>query len=310
MSRTRQAIPIVAIAAIVAVVVLALVPTVDRVRRTASLGRASALVAASTSAGPESTQTVPVSTDSTGGAGDLRALSEPAYRSVVTVPTRQQVKVATAWASQRRGNVSFAVVDSRGHLFGYHANRQYVSASVVKAMLLVAYLRSHKTLSSGSRGTLSSMIRVSDNNAADAIYQAVGDAGLYSVARKAGMKDFSANGWWTNAQLTPADQARFFLNMDALIPAQHVGFARRLLSTIASYQSWGTAEVGRAQGWEVYFKGGWRGTSRGQLVHQSARLERAGERIAIVVMTDGDPSMSYGIATIRGIASRLLSAAP
>jgi Beta-lactamase enzyme family len=304
-----QAIPIVAIVVIVAVVVLALVPTVDGMRRAASLGRASALFAASGGSSFEGTRRGS-STDSSAGAVDLRSLSEPAYRKVSAVPTSQQVKAATAWASHRRGIVAFAVIDTKGRFYGYHANRQYVSASVVKAMLLVAYLRSHKTLGSGARGTLSSMIRVSDNNAADVIYRAVGDAGLYSVARKAGMKDFSVNGWWTNAQLTPADQARFFMSMDALIPSQHVAFARRLLSTIASYQSWGTAQVGRGQGWEVYFKGGWRSTSRGQLVHQSARLEKSGERIAIVVMTDGNPSMSYGIETIRGIAVRLLGARP
>ncbi len=120
------------------------------------------------------------------------------------------------------------------------------------------------------------MIRYSDNDAADAIYRSVGDAGLYSVAAKAGMKDFSVVGWWTNAQITPADQARFFLNMDTLIPEQHVTFARRLLSTITSYQSWGIAEAGRAAGLEGLLQGRVAGDARGQLVHQSARLEQPG----------------------------------
>ena len=124
------------------------------------------------------------------------------------------------------------------------------------------------------------------------------------------MRNFSVSGWWTDAQITPADQARFFYNMDRLIPKQHVGFARGLLSSIVSYQSWGVAKAGRARGWKVYFKGGWRGTARGQLVHQAARLEMPGERIVIVVMTDGDPSMGYGIATVEGIAARVLSARP
>ncbi len=309
---SRRAIPIVAIIVVVAVVALALVPTAANVRRTASLGQRSALAAAEGSLTvAESTGTTDaISADSTAPTGSLAVLSEPAYRKVLILPAAHQIAAAKRWAAQRGGSVSFAVIDSRGRLSGYHADRQYVSASVVKAMLLVAYLRSHRTLGSGARGTLSSMIRVSDNDAADAIYQAVGDSGLYAVARKAGMKDFSANGWWTNAQIAPADQARFFLNMDAMIPSQHVAFARQLLSSITSNQGWGIAAAGRANGWKVYFKGGWRTTSRGQLVHQSARLERSGERIAIVVMTDGDPSMSYGIATIRGIATRLLSAAP
>jgi hypothetical protein len=56
----------------------------------------------------------------------------------------------------------------------------------------------------------------------------------------------------------------------------------------------------------VFFKGGWRGTVLGQLVHQVARLERGPLRFSLAVMTDGDPSMGYGIGTIRGVAARLL----
>ena len=38
------------------------------------------------------------------------------------------------------------------------------------------------------------------------------------------------------------------------------------------------------------------------------RLHKRGERLAIAVMTDGDPSMEYGIETIEGVAKRLLGA--
>ena len=54
------------------------------------------------------------------------------------------------------------------------------------------------------------------------------------------------------------------------------------------------------------FKGGWRRTDRGGLIHQVARLERRGQVIVICVLTDGDPSSGYGEATVRGIAEKLL----
>ena len=52
-------------------------------------------------------------------------------------------RAAFAWAARRAGHVAVAVVDSRGRLYGYHAEEGFMSASVVKAMLLVAYLRGH-----------------------------------------------------------------------------------------------------------------------------------------------------------------------
>jgi hypothetical protein len=57
--------------------------------------------------------------------------------------------------------------------------------------------------------------------------------------------------------------------------------------------------------WTVFFKGGWRGTSRGQLVHQVARLEKGRTTFSVAIMTDGDPSMGYGINTITGVMQRL-----
>jgi hypothetical protein len=226
------------------------------------------------------------------------------------VPAASRIAAATRWINERRGIVGYAVVDSSGHLSGYHLNQQFVTASVVKAMLLVGYLRTHSTLTASVRSTLTSMIHVSDNNCATSIYHIVGDSGLRKVAKAAKMTHFSVSVSWGRAQLTPADQARFFYNMDKLLPKQHIKFARYLLSHISSDQSWGIPAAARPKGWTVFFKGGWRGTARGQLVHQVARLESRKATFSLAVMTDGDPSMSYGIATIRGVTRLLLGLRP
>jgi hypothetical protein len=229
-------------------------------------------------------------------------------------PGSASVKSAAGYLRSRAGYTSFAVVDSEGRMSGAHLHRTFVSASVVKAMLLVAYLNKldaeHRGLG-GARGILYPMIHVSDNNAATAVWSRVGDSRLRRLARRAGMTDFSISGIWANAQISAADQARFFYEMDSLIPKRFDGFARGLLSHIVGYESWGIPAVARPKGWRVFFKGGWRGTGRGQLVHQIARLERPhGIRIAIAVMTDGDPSMGYGIETIQGVTRRLLRGNP
>ncbi len=149
------------------------------------------------------------------------------------------------------------------------------------------------------------MIHVSDNGAATEVWSRVGNPRLRRLARRAGMDDFSIHGTWPNAIISAADQAGFFFEMNDLLPRRFRSYANRLLSHITGSQSWGIPAVARPR-WKVYFKGGWRPTGRGQLVHQVARLERHRRRIAIAVMTDGDPSMAYGIATIRGVTARLL----
>jgi hypothetical protein len=64
--------------------------------------------------------------------------------------------------------------------------------------------------------------------------------------------------------------------------------------------------VARPLGYAVFFKGGSEPTGPGQLVHQVARLEGRHRRFAVAVMTDGDPTMQYGIDTIQGVTGALL----
>ena len=225
-------------------------------------------------------------------------------------PARPRIAAGAHYLARRAGVTSFAVVGSEGRIYGAHLHRRFISASVVKAMLLVAYLRMldarHHRLDAHDRSLLHPMIHVSDNGAATRVWSIVGDHRLRRLAHAAGMTDFSIRGIWANAMISAADQARFFFEMNGLLPRRSRGYANALLSHIVGYESWGIPAVARLRGWKVYFKGGWRPTGRGQLVHQVARLERGTKRVAIAVMTDGDPSMGYGIRTIEGVTRRLL----
>jgi hypothetical protein len=228
----------------------------------------------------------------------------------VGFPGPAAIANAARYVRGRAGRKAFAVVDSEGRLSGVNVHWTFPTASVVKAMLLVAYLKlvhdEHRGLTSQDRSILGPMIQVSSNDAATQAWSRVGDPRLRALARHAGMTDFSIQGFWTYAMISAADQARFFFEMHRLIPRRFRSYGDYLLSHIAAYESWGIPAVARSHGWKVFFKGGWRGTGRGQLVHQVARLEKGGERIAIAVMTDGDPSMSYGIQTIEAVTRRLL----
>lgn len=226
----------------------------------------------------------------------------------VGFPGTAAIHKAVSYEAGRIGRTAFAVVDSEGRLHGRNIHETFQSASVVKAMLLVAYLRRKQSLgqhhiTSYDRSILNPMIEVSDNNAATRCWQIVGDGRLYSLAHAAHMTDFSIVGIWANAQISAGDQARYFFEMDSLIPHEFVNYANYLLSHIASYESWGIPAIARPLGWHVWFKGGW---IPPYLTHQAARLKRHGKKIAMAVMTDGDPSFSYGIDTIQGVASILL----
>lgn len=226
------------------------------------------------------------------------------------VPGPRAIAAARRYLGRRAGVKAFAVIDTSGRLRGSSMRTRFVSASVVKAMLLVARLRaaSGRPLTGAERAPLSPMIRRSDNRAATAVFGTVGPGGLTRLARASRMRSFTVPGGWPSAQITAADQARFFSRLDSLLPDRHRAYGQTLLSSIVREQSWGVPAAARPR-WNVYFKGGWRRTPRGRLVHQAARLEDGERTVSIAVLTDGNPSHGYGTRTVRGVA-RLLLAEP
>ncbi|HEY1273684.1 MAG TPA: M15 family metallopeptidase [Thermoleophilaceae bacterium] len=222
-------------------------------------------------------------------------------------PPRARIRAARRFLAHRGALNGFALIDTRGQIHGFAPHRVYVSASVVKAMLLVAYLRriGNRMPNAAERAALGPMIQVSDNGRATAVYRRVGDAALRALAARAHMRTFSIFGFWGSAFFSAEDQARFFFVFDRLVPPRSRAYARRLLSSIVSWQRWGFSRYARAAGFRTFFKGGWRGTDRGRLVHEAAMFERRGLRFSMAVLTDGDPSHEYGTATLRGVAARI-----
>lgn len=237
----------------------------------------------------------------------LAVLLWPAGTAVGADRWQPDVEAARDWAQQRQGTVAFAVrTDVK--LFGARLDRQFPSASVVKAMLLVAYLRSgdvrDRALTAADRGLLSPMIRYSDNDSASRVRDIVGDDALTRLARRAGMTRFVVHPAWGLSLITARDQTTFFLGLHELLPERHRAYALGLLRRIVPEQRWGLARAA-PDGWRLYFKGGW-GAGTGAVNHQVGLLARAGHRVAIAVLTEGSPSQAYGNATLQGVSRRLL----
>jgi hypothetical protein len=243
--------------------------------------------------------------------GHPREGGYPALRApdALPFPSEAAIAAARAYVASRDAEVSFAVADESGGVRGLQQSRKFASASLTKAMILVAELdrlaEEDEELATGELASLGYMIRLSDNGSAEDIYRRVGDDRLRALADRAGMRDFEISGDWANATLTAADQARFFLSIDRLVAPRFRAVARELLSTVSEAHSWGIPRAARPR-WSVFFKGGWRPDGDGSIVHQGALLEAGSERLAIAVLSDGNHDETYGHETAHGVARILL----
>jgi Beta-lactamase enzyme family len=215
---------------------------------------------------------------------------------------------AKAYAEQRAGVVSISLRVGKRH-FGLGGQRPVAARSLVKAMYLVAYLRQRgvrsRPLRARERGLLGPMIRRSDNHAAGAVLGEIGEGAVVALARRAGMRRFAPSlPIWGNSITCAADQSRFFLRLERLLPRRHRAYALELLASIVPSQRWGIASLSYP-GWQLHFKGGW-GSGTGEAEHQVALLRRNDKRIALAILTTSNPSAAYGRQTQRGVAARLL----
>jgi hypothetical protein len=214
---------------------------------------------------------------------------------------------ADAYAATRRGTVSFAVRTER-RLWGRAVDRPVASASVVKALLLVAYLRDERVrdreLVERDRRLLAPMVRWSQNRAASEIVVRLGTARINRAAHRHGMPSFALAVPWGQSLITAREQTRFMLDIERRLPPRHRAYGMKLLRTVVHTQRWGIAEVS-PPGWTLYFKGGW-GSGRGRVQHQVALLQRERRRVSVAILTSAQGTHRYGAATLRGVALRLL----
>jgi hypothetical protein len=240
--------------------------------------------------------------------GPVLLVALSAATPTATGAWRPDTCAAVKYIHQRKGHVTFAV-RTDGHLWGYHRTEGAHSASVVKALLLVAYLDDprvrRRRLTAADHRLIDPMIRRSDNVAANKVLAYVGADRVRRTAARVGMRRFELNPRvWGGSRIDASDQTRFFLHYDAHVVARHRATAMHPLRTIVPEQRWGIGRV-RHDGWRLYFKGGW-GSGTGLVDHQVALLTHSGDRVAVAVLTTGNPDHAYGQQTLRGVFARLL----
>jgi hypothetical protein len=250
-------------------------------------------------------------------AGVVHAAAPPApvLSAAVTNPVKPTtaqwqpgVRAAIAYAHTRAGDVSFAV-RTEHRAWGWRVDRTVPSASVLKAMLLVAYLDDRRVrnrpLDAVDHHLIDPMIERSDNEAATRVLEFDGPAGVYGVARRAGMRRFTLDDEiWGLSRIDAADQARFFLYIDREVVPRHRAVAMHLLASVIPSQRWGIGQL-HLPGWQLYFKGGW-GAGTGEVEHQSILLRHGAVRVAASVLITSSPSHEYAKRTLQGVFDVLL----
>jgi beta-lactamase class A len=219
------------------------------------------------------------------------------------------------------------VLDIRtGQSWYLNPNVQEDSASIVKVDIMAALLArssaSNDPLSADDQDLLTSMIELSDNASATTLWNAVGGApALKAFDQDVGMTQTTPStclvcagfAWpgWGLTKTTAKDQLTLLGLL--VFPNTVVGSTERtdalnLMENVTSSERWGVT-AGVPTGVTVALKNGWvpLPDSLWQ-VDSIGWIDGDGRDYLLAVLSDGNPSEDYGIATDSDVASSVWSA--
>ncbi|MFJ6214219.1 serine hydrolase [Streptomyces sp. NPDC092296] len=213
----------------------------------------------------------------------------------------------------RSGTVSVGLWDrATGTWCGVGYTRHYDSASVVKATLMAAVLHRAQELCRGltkrENTLVTAMITKSDNNAASTLWRSLGRKRVQRFLKLAGLTHTTpgAGSTWGLTRITAQDELRVLALLDSANPvltAVSRRYAMSQLARVVPAQRWGTP-AGAPAGVGVHVKNGWlpRAT-HGWRVHSIGTFTRpTGLGYRLVVLTQDNRTMSYGVATIERVS--------
>ena len=247
-----------------------------------------------------------------------RTAPAPICRSTLRprLAARMSRQLQTALAG-RDSRIGLTVADPRlGLACALHRTWHFESASVIKVTIISALLyKVHRParLTTAQRQLAWRMITESDNDAASALWDEVGDAGMQRFVGAAHMRhtvlDDEA---WGLSELTAQDELTLLTLLSThgtvLIDASR-RYVLWLMSKVVAGQRWGTpagapadVTVSVKNGWlPDPHTGRWHINSLG-VFRSLGQYSSRNIRYQIAVLTDGNPSESYGIATIEAAA--------
>ncbi|MFD8717529.1 serine hydrolase [Streptomyces sp. NPDC059629] len=222
--------------------------------------------------------------------------------------------------AQGKARVTAAVLDLDGagrEPAVYGDDTAYDTASIVKVDILAALLlhaRDHqRELTARESAQAEVMIRNSDNDAADALWRAIGRApGLESANRRLGLTSTTGgpDGRWGLTRTTASDQIRLLRAIfgTGSTPLDTASRNRigTLMSEIAADQSWGVSAAADS-GWAL--KNGWLMRTATGLwdINSVGRVTAGGHHYLVAVLSDGNASMPDGVHLVERAADTAVS---
>ncbi|MCK8431503.1 serine hydrolase [Streptomyces sp. D2-8] len=221
-------------------------------------------------------------------------------------------KDITAALATRKGTVAVGLYDrSTNTTCTLRASSAYDSASVVKVAVLATLLwdakKTHRYLTDRENTLAKAMITKSDNAATSTLWKQLGMTKIKNFLKAAGMTQTKpgANGYWGLTQITVTDEQKLLKLLtakNAVLSDNSRAYILKLMGQVVSSQRWGTP-YGVPSGVSVAVKNGWlQRSTNGWRVHSVGAFKGGGHDYVMTVLSHGNSTMNYGIATIQAVA--------
>jgi beta-lactamase class A len=239
----------------------------------------------------------------------------------VTEPTvDHDARLAAAMESVTvgaRAKVSAAVLDLDSGQSAVYGDGAFDTASIVKvdilATLLLQAQDADRQLTATEKSYATKMIENSDNTAASALWDAIGQAdGLDAANRTFGLTGTQGGdgALWGLTQTTAADQLTLLQQVfgdDSKLSEASRSYVRELMAGVEADQRWGVSAAADGSGWAL--KNGWLARSTTGLwdINSIGRVSVGGHAYLMAVLSNGNATQAKGISLVESAAKAAVS---
>ena len=197
----------------------------------------------------------------------------------------------------------------------YHQWRKFHSASVIKVITLCALLHQlegRENLSPYQADLAQAMITESDNDAQDMLWNEIGMTALQRFLTAAGMNHtvLGTDDYWGLTAVNAHDELRLLqllITRNTVLDAASRRYALALMADVVPDQRWGVS-AGAPPDVTVHLKNGWLPDPDLWDVNSIGDFTRHDLDYSIVILTNNNPDMAHGVATVETVA-RLINRA-